>query len=197
MSPSPLLGSNEASCMCARSHIWLSPTTWTVAYQAASAHGLLQARAPDWGFSRPEPQTGGSPGQSPRLGVPQARAPDWVAVSSFRASSPPRERTRIFCAGRRTLTAAARGCLRLRVSAALRAGTEHTAGEGWLGRAGSLGFAHTRSHVSASADTVASQHRARRGRPDDLQGRDGARREAQAGQAVCAYGWLSSEESRN
>ena len=83
------------------------------------------------------------------------------------------------------------------MSAALKAGTEHTAGEGWLGRAGSLGFAHTRSQVSASADTVVSQHRARRGRPDDLQGRDGARREAQAGQAVCAYGWLSSEESRN
>ena len=114
MSPSPLLHSNEASCMCALSHIWLSPTPWTVAYQAASAHGLLQARAPDWGFSRPEPQTGGSPGQSTRLGccfLLQGLFPtlgESPHLLRWQADPLPRR---------------PRGCLRLRVSAVLRAGT--------------------------------------------------------------------------
>ena len=57
--------------MCAFSHIWLFPTLRTVAHQATSVHGILQARTPDWvAISSPGhlPQPGIEPASSAMAG---------------------------------------------------------------------------------------------------------------------------------
>ena len=61
------------SCTQTRHHVCVHAVT----SDSLQPRGLWPTRLPlPMGFSRPEPQTGGSPGQSPRPGVPQARAPD-------------------------------------------------------------------------------------------------------------------------
>ena len=59
---------------CVLSGVWLFPTPWTVAPPASSAHGILQARIPQW-----------------------------VAMASSRGSSRTRARTPISCMGRQIL----------------------------------------------------------------------------------------------
>ena len=57
-------------CVHALSHVQLFATPWTVAHQAPSVHGILQARVLEW-----------------------------VAMPSSRESSQPRDQTRVSCFG--------------------------------------------------------------------------------------------------
>ena len=132
--------------MCAFSHIWLFPAPWTVAQQATSVHGILQARTPDWVAIS-------SPGHLPQPGIEPTSS---ALAGGLFASEDGDAWSYVYLYH-------------------LEKGLVGTAGEGWMGYAGRSGFTYTLYHVSDSSRDAVARHRELSVVPcDDLQRGRGA-----------------------